>query len=92
MSHLKARRFICIGFQQKIIYFFTILALKYHWNFWLYLYVEKDLTQITSVDDYQPSMPSIIVDRNENVLKEMGSENRAIVKIEDVLEESSIVF
>ena len=50
----------------------------------LYLYVEKDLPNITSVDDYQPSIPSVIYDRNGNKLKEMGSENRAIVQIEDV--------
>jgi penicillin-binding protein 1A len=52
--------------------------------FMLYLYIEKDLPQITSVDDYQPSIPSIIYDRHGNKLKEMGSENRAIVDIEDV--------
>jgi len=50
----------------------------------LYLYIEKDLPKITSVEDYQPSMPSVIYDRNGNKLKEMGSENRAIVKIENV--------
>ena len=50
----------------------------------LYFLIEKDLPKITSVDDYQPSIPSIIYDRNGKILKEMGSENRAIVKIEDV--------
>ena len=53
-------------------------------TFSLYLYIEKDLPNITSVKDYQPSIPSIIFDRNGKKIREMGSENRAIVKIEDV--------
>ena len=50
----------------------------------LYIYVEKDLPKINSVKDYEPNIPSIIYDRNGVKLRELGKENRSIVKIADV--------
>ena len=51
----------------------------------LYLYVEKDLpTNHIKLRIIKSSIPSIIYDRHGKKLREMGSENRAIVQIKNV--------
>lgn len=50
----------------------------------LYLFILLDIPNLRSIQDYEPKMATLILDRDRNVLQTVSEENRRVVPLEEM--------